>query len=285
MRISVVIPAYNHEAFVEDAVRSVFAQTYRPLELFVVDDGSQDRTVSVVRSLLDESPLSRAELITQPNGGAPAALATGIGATRGDVIAILNSDDYYDPDRLEVMAARITTGLAFSQVRFVGSEAGAWRDWYARALAIRSDSPTLGFALLSANFSVSSSNFVFTRALYEAIGGFSAHRFCHDWDFLMRSVLVAEPTFVERPLLSYRLHGSNATKTLRSDQVAEMSDALDRYLHRVTALPTANRLAPTPDNWPSYFPLCLQSRRFHFERGTIAEYLTPTMRKALLHRD
>jgi len=98
--ITVVVPAYNRAAMINDCVRSVQAQTYPRWELIVVDDGSRDGTPEVVARLAQEDP--RIRLIRQPrNGGAQAARNAGIRNANGEWVAFLDSDDQYLPDSLE----------------------------------------------------------------------------------------------------------------------------------------------------------------------------------------
>ncbi len=96
-QISVVIPLYNKAAEVERSVRSVLAQSSQPLEIIVVDDGSTDRSLEVVRAI--ESPLIR--IISQPNGGVSAARNRAIGECRGEWVALLDADDRWREDYLQ----------------------------------------------------------------------------------------------------------------------------------------------------------------------------------------
>ena len=91
--ISVIIPAYNRERYLAEAIESVFAQTYPAIELIVVDDGSIDRTAEVAK---------RYPIIYhyQPNGGIGAARNAGIALATGTYIAFLDSDDIWLPDKL-----------------------------------------------------------------------------------------------------------------------------------------------------------------------------------------
>ena len=259
--VSVVIPAHDNAAFVGAAVRSVLAQSHRPLELVVVDDGSTDGTREVIREVSRWPSIDDVRVLVQPNRGAPAAIMRGLAAARGDVLAILNADDVYHPERLAALVPRLTgpTAFAFSGVEFIDAEGRglppdhAWPSWYAAALRDAGRCPSVGYALLLHNFSVSSGNFVFTRALYEELGGFSEHRFCHDWDFLIRAVYHTEPAWVRRPLLSYRVHGANTTEKVRDRLYAEAMDALGRYLRLCEAGLPPNPLAPCAANWPRFF--------------------------------
>jgi glycosyltransferase involved in cell wall biosynthesis len=94
--VSVVIPAYNAEAFLNKALDSVLAQTYANLEALVIDDGSADATASVATSYRDE----RIVLIGQANGGLSNARNAGIRRARGDYIAYLDADDRWAPGKL-----------------------------------------------------------------------------------------------------------------------------------------------------------------------------------------
>jgi hypothetical protein len=176
-----------------------------------------------------------------------------------------------------------SAGLAFSRLEFIDDGGrrvppeNEWERWYAKGLGDIASCPTLGCSLLLNNTSVTSSNFLFTRTLREKVGAFSAHRFCHDWDFLMRSVLVAEPVYVPEVLLQYRLHQTNSTASLRDVQEAELSDALNRYLAAAMAGAPENALAPAPSNWPDLLPRFLEERKFMFGTEVIAHYVRPEL--------
>ncbi len=271
--VSVVIPSYNHARFLEATIASVVAQSYRPLELVVVDDGSSDGSPALLRRLLAGARLDRARLLEQPNRGAHAAIMRGIEASSGEVVGLLNSDDFYHPERIERLLPRLAGGrhaLAFSAVNFVESDGATladshgWPRWYRKCLEETADCPTVGFGLLTHNFSVSSGNFLFRRSLYDRLGGFSDHRFTHDWDFLIRSLHFSEPAFVREPLLNYRIHESNTTESVRDLLCSEASEALRRYRSLVTSEPPPNTLAPCPANWPRYFERFARECPLHF---------------------
>src|SRR5215467_8142244 len=95
--VSVVIPAYNAGAYIEDALDSVFRQTFPRLEVIVVDDGSTDDT----RSRL-EPYRSRIHYVWQTNNGSGAARNRGIDVSSGDYIAFLDADDLWSPEKLQI---------------------------------------------------------------------------------------------------------------------------------------------------------------------------------------
>ena len=98
--VSVVIPAYNCETFVEASVRSAMAQSVRDIEILVVDDGSTDGTAAVVEALCRED--ERVNLIRPgENRGVAEARNLGVRSARADWVAFLDSDDLWMPEKLE----------------------------------------------------------------------------------------------------------------------------------------------------------------------------------------
>jgi len=95
--VSIMMPAYNAETFVGQAVESVIAQSYNQWELLVVNDGSTDRTVEIV----SQYPDSRIKLIHQVNGGEASARNTALRNAQGEFLAFLDADDLYLPNHLE----------------------------------------------------------------------------------------------------------------------------------------------------------------------------------------
>lgn len=98
--ISIIMPMYNVENYVGDAIRSVIEQTRKDFELIVVDDGSTDNSKSAAQSAIGQD--SRVRLISQPNKGLGAARNFGLEMARGDYIYFLDSDDLLEPEALQV---------------------------------------------------------------------------------------------------------------------------------------------------------------------------------------
>lgn len=91
---SVIIPAYNAERYVEQCVRSVLAQTYRDVEVIVVDDGSTDRTPAVLDALARED--DRVRVVRVANGGVARARNLGVDHATGQYVTFIDADDYWD---------------------------------------------------------------------------------------------------------------------------------------------------------------------------------------------
>ncbi len=99
--VSVIIPVFNCERFLAEAVESALAQTYRPIEIIVVDDGSTDRSGDVAKGFQDRG----VRYYYQPNSGAGAARNKGTNLARGSYIAFLDHDDIWLPDKLTLQMA------------------------------------------------------------------------------------------------------------------------------------------------------------------------------------
>ena len=115
--VSVILPVRNRATWVSRAIASVLAQTYRPLELIVIDDGSTDDTLRVLREF--ESKIS---IVSQPQTGPYAARNTGLHHAQGELVAFIDSDDAWLPNRLSLqvpLMARPEVGLVFGDTYHV----------------------------------------------------------------------------------------------------------------------------------------------------------------------
>jgi len=121
--ISVVMPAYNHARFLARALDSLAAQTRLPDELVAVDDGSTDDSVATIRAFARAAPFA-VTLVRQANAGAHVALNRGMAMARGDLLALMNSDDAYAPERLSRLGDALDDAhaLAFSGVVLVDDD-------------------------------------------------------------------------------------------------------------------------------------------------------------------
>ncbi len=216
-KVSVVIPSYNHGRYLAGTIQSVLEQTRPFAEIVIVDDGSRDDSVRLCRELQQRHPLIR--LFIQKNEGAHNAINRGIREARGDLIAVLNSDDLFLPDKiercLEILAANPGAELVAGRVEIMNTEgvvqsAGVAVDWQKRALDYFRRSGDLSLSLLNENFIATTSNMLFTKRLWEESGGFQPLRYCHDLDFLLAAALKGKAYFDEKAVhIRYRVHPGN----------------------------------------------------------------------------
>ncbi|MBB5755150.1 glycosyltransferase family 2 protein [Prosthecomicrobium pneumaticum] len=281
-RVAVVIPAYNHAAYVAEAIESVALQDWPELTLSVLDDGSTDATCRVADAALARLHRFPSRLATQANAGSAETINRLVAGCDADYVAILNSDDCYRPGRFAAMMARARPGgdfLAFSGVAFAPEAMIApgltFEDWYRGQLAYALSLPTCGFILTAVNLAISSSNFLFSRALFDRVGGFNpALPLTQDWEFLFKAMRFVEPVFVPERLLDYRVHATNSFRGLADRAVAQSRAAFAAYCDWAGG-EAVNPLAPTPVNWPHFFQLFARSCTPAFGAEPIGAYLPP----------
>jgi glycosyltransferase involved in cell wall biosynthesis len=231
--VSIVIPAFNCENTVEQTVSSCLAQTYPDIEVVVVDDGSTDATAAVLARFGD-----RIRLLSQTNGGLPAARSSGHRLARGEFIAWMDADDIAHPRRIEAQMAALQS---LPEVGLVSSDFSAFRDAgedcdlshitayypavealggieaiYRHAAEGQGATTELGpvrwgmvyHALLAGNF-VHPPTVLLRRDLYDQTGDFDRGlRYNCDYDFILRAARLKPFAFVDAPLLRYRLSPS-----------------------------------------------------------------------------
>ena len=123
MKFSIVIPTYNRAAFLPKAIESVLAQTFNDWELIIVDDGSTDNTHEVVSKYNDE----RITYIYQENAERSAARNNGIAHAKGEYVCFMDSDEYVDDNRLDLLYVAIENSMIkeacfYTDIRFEGCE-------------------------------------------------------------------------------------------------------------------------------------------------------------------
>jgi alpha-1,3-rhamnosyltransferase len=209
--ITVVMPCFNHAGFVSRAVASVLNQTYPYVQLVVIDDGSRDGSVEVLQRLAAEHGF---DLICQENRGVCRTLNRGVReVARGEFIALLASDDFWHKDklRLQMEALQRQPGAEFcfsKAIEFTDeNNPDAGRVFPMQCLTGR---------IIDRVFvrqHVPAGTMLFSRALYDRLGGFDESLKEEDWDFVIRSAAATSFAAVDLPLLYYRSHQGNTMKT------------------------------------------------------------------------
>lgn len=196
LTISVIIPAYNAAHFLPRSLGSVFAQTLPPHEVIVVDDGSTDATAQIAEQL-------GAKVISRPNGGLAAARNTGIKAASGDWIALLDADDSWSPEKLELQAAAIQPGtvLVYTGIRF-------FDDRGTRSIKPGMD-PSVALKRLRFQNPIPVTYLVRKDALLNGGGYREDVRACEDWEMLVRLSRLGAFRCIPEPLMHCYLHSDS----------------------------------------------------------------------------
>jgi glycosyltransferase involved in cell wall biosynthesis len=211
--VSVIMPAYNGQEYIGAAIESILAQTYSPVEIIVVDDGSPFRMEEAVSGY---GP--RVRYIRQENGGTAAARNTGWRAASGEFIALLDQDDLWLPQKLERQIPRFAEdpriGLVTAWMEVFDNATGESKDIFKPAAEMNVHD-ILGFNLPPVQ------TMVFRRSALEQIGGFDpAMRGTDDWDINIRIAAEYRIVTVEEVLGRARMHtgqqGKNGDQMYRN---------------------------------------------------------------------
>jgi glycosyltransferase involved in cell wall biosynthesis len=233
--VSVIIPAYNAEAFISETLKSVLAQTYQNIEVLVVDDGSQDRTSEIVESFAAND--SRIKLLRQSNQGATAARNLAIEKSKGEFIAPIDADDIWYPQNLEkqvqcIIQADSSVGLVYAWSAHIDEK--GLRMGNGRTSTLEGD---VYLSLIQDNFVGNGSTPLIRRDCFDKVGGYNYKlkeenaEGCADWDLYLRIAECYEFRVVPEFLVGYRQLGSsmssNYKKMLKSYSLV-MAEAQQR---------------------------------------------------------
>ncbi|HTE63297.1 MAG TPA: glycosyltransferase, partial [Solirubrobacteraceae bacterium] len=205
--VTCLVCAYNYEGYIAEAIESALAQDYPAdrLEVLVIDDGSTDRTPEILAGFGD-----RIRVIRQENAGLNAATARGIAEARGELIALLDADDAWLPDKLrrqvDLLHERPEVGLVFCDCALVDADGGMFAPSLFTSHDVRPvRGPHALESLLAGNF-VSAPTIVFRREHSAHVLPFPPEAPCQDWWLAVRISEVAELDFVPAPLVRVRVH-------------------------------------------------------------------------------
>jgi glycosyltransferase involved in cell wall biosynthesis len=244
--VAVVIPLFNHERYIGEALRAVLAQTRPPDRIIVIDDGSADGSVAAARAVAD----GRITIVSQQNAGAHAALNRAIElASDAEFIGILNSDDVYEPERIEFclrsLEAHPSAAVVATRLKIIDDAGLVLPASDPRARWLRSvwhaRPETLPAWLGIANFTKTTSN-LFGRAEYFRANPFRPYRYVHDYYFALVAALEDRLVLLDEELLRYRVHGSNTiksgpTETLPREVIRMNVDLLRAFAPQITQSP------------------------------------------------
>jgi len=220
--VSCIVPVYNGERYLQEALDSILAQTHRPLEIIVADDGSTDGTSAIVAGYRD-----RVRCLFQPNAGVAAACNLGLGAAHGDFVAFQSADDLWHPEKLARQIARFqarpqldlcVTHVQNFWIPELKEEAERFRDH-------RMTQPVPGYvpqALLA------------RHTLFETVGHFDvALRHADSTDWFLRAAEHGAVTELLPDVLVYRrIHQRNLSRRLASASRSEYLQLLKQTLDR-----------------------------------------------------
>ena len=276
-RVSVIIPTYNCAPYVGAAVESVLAQTWQDFELIVVDDGSTDNTRSILERYLD-----RIVYLHQENQGESVARNRGIEIARGEYIAFLDSDDLWQPTKLERQVANLKAHpeavLAYSYSYAIDASGEPICFRGSNRIGAGEDGLHQVFEQLIMGNVVANINTVLLRR--QSLLGMTAFdpaiEWGEDWDLWLRLSLAGPFGFVPEPLACYRMRKPGRRLQIEaSDEFVRQSEMILEKAFSTVPNDRADlaRLRPR-----AFAALYLRSAMYNFELGDTARVRT-TSRK------
>jgi glycosyltransferase involved in cell wall biosynthesis len=284
--VSVIIPAYNAETFVEKTLKSVLSQTYKNLEVLVVDDGSEDRTTEIVKAIAQQD--RRVILLHQKNLGVAAARNSGIQKSKGEFIAPIDADDIWYPQNIEkqvqcMLQADSSVGLVYSWSVDIDEQdipTGEFRATKIEGKVYKT--------LLCHNFLGNASAALIRRVCFEKVGYYNCQlkeqnaQGCEDWELYLRIAEFYQFKVVPEFFIGYRKISSSMSRDYR--QMAKSHALmLQSIRQKYPQIPTfLYRLSSSS----FYIYLARQSSQFNNHHSTLfwlyralqADFITPLWR-------
>ena len=216
-RVSVIVVCHNYGRFLAGAIDSALAQTYSPIEVLVIDDGSTDDSVEVAKRY---EP--RIRLLTQPNRGVERTVNRAVAEATGELFCFLSADDEFEPTYvavlMDVLRRRAGVDFAYTRARFFGAKAGLTRTFpFSPYHIVRRLNYVNGCALMR-------------RSDFLAVGGYSEDLGdigLDDWDFWLKMIQAGKRgAYVRRPLLRWRRHESGSRNPEDPEQLTRSVAAI-----------------------------------------------------------
>ncbi|BAY36425.1 family 2 glycosyl transferase [Nostoc sp. NIES-2111] len=212
--VSVIIPAYNAEKFIGRTLQSVLSQTYRNIEIIVVDDGSQDKTAEIVTSMAQID--NRVRLLKQSNQGVAIARNLAIDNSIGEYIAPIDADDIWYAQKLEKQVQCLentdsSVGLVYAWTALIDESdniIGNYNSWYYSH--IHSVEGEVYKHLLYTDFVGNASVPLIRRVCFDKVGGYNSElkkqnaQGCEDWDIYLRIAEHYKFSVIKEFLVGYR---------------------------------------------------------------------------------
>lgn len=206
--VTVIIPCYNHEKYVEETIESIVNQTYKNIELIVIDDGSKDTSPQIIEELSKKYDF---KFIHRPNKGLSATLNEGIKLSQGKYVSVCASDDKLKLDKVEkqvnFMENNPHYGMCFGKAILFdddGSEEPL-EIKYSRGGWIFDD-------LIINNFHIPAVTNMIRKNVFSDVGVFDENLWVEDWDMWVRIANKYQIGYMDEYLAYYRKHETNMSK-------------------------------------------------------------------------
>jgi len=210
--VSVIVPSYNHEAYIEECISSIINQTYKNIELIVIDDGSTDHSCEILQRLQKQYGFI---LVFQENQGISKTLNKAIRQySHGKYTTCLASDDLMMPDKIErqvnYMESDPECSLVFGKIRMVDNHSQII-EGLTIIDPIEDPIKSVQFESLIEGNCIPAASVMYRKDMWEQCGGFDENSIIEDWGLWLAFAYYGKIVYLDEYFACYRWHGSNLT--------------------------------------------------------------------------
>lgn len=271
--VSVIMPLGDNENFIHQSLTSILDQTYPNIEIILVTYDSHDKSLEIAKSTIQDwkknpsSKVREIQFFKQDSGSIVSAINHGLENAAGNYLTILPPQDYFHPQRLEKLIEKMTASklhLAFTRVMGIDLNNlsipfdNLWKIRYEETLFEMINAPTIEANFLNENIAASIGNLIFSKKLYQEMGGFNDFHLFYCLDFILRSIPNFEISFINENLYYFRVTQSDETINETKIYKEELKQVQLDYFKNFYQTARANHHAPSQEKWFNKFYIAKQ---------------------------
>jgi glycosyltransferase involved in cell wall biosynthesis len=226
-KFSIIIPSYNQGHFIKQTIDSILSQSYKNVDVLVIDGGSTDNTVDVLKTYDD-----KIFWISEKDRGQTHAINKGLAIAKGDIIAYLNSDDYYLEDILKKVATVFETDkevlwltgdylIVDEKGKTIQSLIGKYKSFFRNKLS---------FNLLSVLNPINQPSTFFSKKMIDLVGDFNEElHYTMDYEYWLRAIKKQKPIILKDKLSAFRIHSTSKGGSQYKKQFKEELEVAKKY--------------------------------------------------------
>jgi len=223
--VSIVVPSYNHAKYIKETILSLVHQTYQNIELIIIDDGSKDNSVEILKGLQKEFDF---QLILRENRGLIATLNEGLALANGKYFCVVASDDIFMLNKIEIQVAFMEQNpeyaLCFGKMKIIDENSKYVKDFKVKKIK----SGFMFYNIFAKKFIITAPTVMLQKNILQDIGGYSQEFYIEDFPLWLKLSLKYPFGYINEYLVSYRIHGKNMSSNI-STSIQEMDKVLNRY--------------------------------------------------------
>lgn len=238
MKKSVVIATYNGEKYIEEQLLSILGQDEKPDEVIITDDGSNDRTLDIVRGFISDNGLTGTwKLIHNSNKGISGNFFNGIAHSTGDIVYLCDQDDTWNTDKIRKMQALFekdkSLSCVISSIDYIDSKGHIIK---CKTAFSSRKTHEVSFEEMLCVCSYLGMASAFRRDVIDSVNYKLGYETSHDWALFISALKKGKVVFYGTPLVKYRLHGNNASGVTGNTLSQKRLNLINRQKYHISFL-------------------------------------------------